>query len=330
MKTLPQIKTTSVKAKKSSLIFLGIIGAITITGELFCRTILGLGNPPLSITHPTIEYLFKPKQNVWRFGNKIFINQYGMRSNPISPKKTSPTENRVMVFGDSVVNGGNLTDRQKLATTIIQNKLDRLQDNPVFVGNISAGSWGPGNWLAYAKEYGFFEADTIILVISSHDYADNPTFQPLNPHTHPQQKPILALTEAVTRYLPRYLPKINIAKAKAKSQPNIQAENNEPSQDAIKQGLNDLKEFLLMAQKTGADVYVVQYWSQPEVNTGVVEKGHQEINQLVQSLNIPILQTYRAFKTAEQNGNSFFRDVIHPNDEGQKSLAKIILEILSN
>lgn len=46
----------------------------------------------------------------------------------------------------------------------------------------------------------------VVLVASSHDVTDNPTFAPPDPNTHPTKKPLLALTEGLTRYLPRYLP----------------------------------------------------------------------------------------------------------------------------
>ena len=185
----------------------GIIFLISI-GEIFARYYLGLGTPPLSMSHPSIEYLFKPNQDLHRFGNHFLTNQYGMRSETFSRKKNN-NECRVMVFGDSVVNGGNLTDHANLATTILKDKLSKILDKNVVVGNISAGSWGPGNWLAYAQEYGFFDADIIVLVISSHDYIDNPTFQPLDKNTHPTTKPISAFIEGIERYVPRYFPKIS-------------------------------------------------------------------------------------------------------------------------
>ncbi len=80
-------------------------------------------------------------------------------------------------------------------------------EKKIVVGNISAGSWGPGNWLAYAEEYGFFDADVIVLVISSHDIEDNPTYQKLNQYTHPTRRPIFALWEGLVRS-PRLFPVI--------------------------------------------------------------------------------------------------------------------------
>ena len=191
---------------KRWLIPLAAICALLLAGEWFARSVLGLGDPPLSITHPRIEYLYAPNQDVRRFGKRFLVNDYSMRSAPLAARKGAD-ERRVLVFGDSVVNGGNLTNHQDLATTRLAHDLRPFAGgNKVVVGNVSAGSWGPGNWLAYSQAYGFFEADVVVLVASSHDVTDNPTFAPLDPNTHPTKKPLLALTEGLTRYLPRYLP----------------------------------------------------------------------------------------------------------------------------
>ena len=173
-----------------------IVGSLLI-GEAVARFGLGLGDPPLSVVHPTIEYMYKPNQDVMRFGKNFIINHYGMRSENF-PIEKSEKELRVMVFGDSVVNGGNLTDHADLATTLLENRISDGHKRNVRIGNISAGSWGPGNWLAYVKEYGFFGADIIILIISSHDAGDNPIYAPLDTNTHPQIKPTSAMWEGLT------------------------------------------------------------------------------------------------------------------------------------
>ena len=183
--------------------FCAIISAVAFA-EVLSRYYLGLGTPPLSVAHPTIEYMFKPNQEVTRFGNRFVINRYGMRTDDF-PAQKRPGELRIMVYGDSVVNGGNLTDHAGLATTMLRRELEARTGRDVVVGNISAGSWGPGNWLAYAREYGFFGADMIVLVISSHDSGDVPTFQPLDPATHPTESPVSAFWEGIERYVPRYI-----------------------------------------------------------------------------------------------------------------------------
>ena len=310
-------------SKKLAIAILSV-SSLAVMGEIFCKYILGLGTPPLSITHPTIEYLFKPNQNVRRFNNRIIINYYGMRSDNFLPQKQSTNDYRIMVFGDSVINGGNLTDHSNLATTIIQNKLQKSTDNSILVGNISAGSWGPGNWLAYAKEYGFFGADRIILVISSHDSADNPSFKPLNPNTHPQKKPVFATQEAVTRYLPRFLSKIFEQINPSQEIDEIPKLNPE----AIRQALSDVEEFLLMAKNTKIDVSIIQYWDKAEVQTGNLQIGNQKINQIAQKLDISVFQTGEIFQEAYQNGEEPFRDNIHPNNKGQELLSEVMLKIL--
>ncbi len=294
----------------------GIVAAL-VGGELFARGYLGLGTPPLSVAHPTIEYLFKPDQDVHRFGNHIVINHFGMRSFPFASREAG--ELRIMIFGDSVLNGGNLTDHAALATTILERRLGEKTGRKVVVGNVSAGSWGPGNWLAYAEEYGFFDADAVVLVASSHDYADNPTFQPLDPETHPTHPPMSALLEGVTRYLPRYLPAWS----------NGAAEQGEVVTDAeVEKALEALKQFLEMAKSSTARVLVFQHWERGELARGEASQGNARIREVSEALGIVTIQLMPYFQVALDGGENPYRDDIHPNDVGQAALAKALLENL--
>ena len=276
-------------------------------GELFARYYLGLGTPPLSVADPKIEYMFMPDQDVYRFHNHFVTNHYGMRSDPF-PQKREGHELRIMVFGDSVLNGGNLTDNADLATTLLKKRLTELTSRNVVVGNISAGSWGPGNWLAYASKYGFFDADLIILVISSHDYADNPTFQPLNPNTHPTVRPFSAMTEGVTRYLPRYLPHF------ASSENTNETDHfTESASDEIAKGLEDLKKFLVMAKNSAKYVLVFQHWERDEINKDKAKPGNARIHDLCETIGIIPVQLKPYFKESMKGGRNPYRDNIHPN-----------------
>lgn len=176
---------------------IGVIVVGLVVTEIFARLVMGLGTPPLTVADPAIEYMFAPNQDVSRFGNRQLYNEYGMRS-PSLREVAQPR--RILVFGDSVINGGNLTDHADLATTL-------ATDDRTFFGNVSAGSWGPANMGAWIDRFGYLGADTMIVVLSSHDLNDLPTFEPLNPNTHPTERPALAIIEGVQRYLPRYLPK---------------------------------------------------------------------------------------------------------------------------
>ncbi len=308
--------------KRKRLLRWGGIGVIValVVGEIVARFILGLGTPPLSITHPKTEYMYKPNQDLWRFGNHFVVNAYGMRSRPFAEKKEEG-EFRVMVFGDSVINGGNLTDQDDLATTILERKLREKKIGNVTVGNISAGSWGPGNWLAYAQEFGFFSADIIILVISSSDCADNPTFEPLDPNTHPTRGPVSALMEGIQRYLPRYLPKWG----KSAAYGNPYAPLDEAQ---AKRGADDLKLFLELARKHTPKVFVLQYMERVEMQKKTPMPGYSRIGQVCEEVGITPNSLEPYLRRAMEKGIQPYRDHIHPNKAGQEILAEAMLEAI--
>ena len=290
-----------------------------ISGEVFARYYLGLGTPPLSVSHPTIEYLFAPNQDVYRFGNHIVVNAYGMRSEPFTAKK-SGHELRVMVFGDSVMNGGNLTDQKELATELVRGQLRRQGYANAVVGNISAGSWGPGNWLAYAREYGFFDADVVVLVLSSHDYADNPLFTPLNPSTHPTERPVSALLEGIQRYLPRYLPRAATAASAAEADTFPV-----PDEQAIQRALQDLSAFLQLAHQQTPNVLVLQHFEKSEIQKGAAGPGYQQIKETAAAAGIDTVSLEPYLRRSLEAGVNPYRDNIHPNAAGQKLIAEALL-----
>jgi len=302
--------------------FAGLALVAIVVAEMLARTALGLGDPPLSIAHPAIEYLYRPNQDVMRFGKRFIVNEYGMRSESF-PRHKAREELRIMVFGDSVLNGGSLTDHEELATSLLARRLKTDLDGNVTIGNISAGSWGPGNWLAYAQEYGFFEADAVVLVISSHDAADNPSFAPLDPDTHPQEKPVLALVDGVTRYLPRYLPKFRGGGAAARHEPS-----QEESAAATSRGLADLGAFLALARTHTRRVLVLQHPERKEIESGVFEPGHAAIQRVAAEYGVPVIQLAPALASAMQGGEQPWRDNIHLNEIGQRILASVLRQAL--
>jgi hypothetical protein len=188
------------------------------------------------------------------------------------------------------------------------------------VGNISAGSWGPGNWLAYAQRYGFFDADALVLVVSSGDYADNPLFGPLNPDTHPTRRPLLALGEGITRYLPRFVPWLHTAS------PGGEVDHFEPVADeqAARIGLQALREFLDAARLHVPQVVVLQHWERAEIEQGAAGPGNARIRELAGDLSIRTVSLERWFRRAIDSGKMPYRDNIHPNILGQRLLAEAI------
>ena len=135
------IKNNSKKYLRTKNFFKFGLISIFIFGlfiEIFAKYILGLGNPPISMEHRTIEYEFVPNQDLRRFHKKIKINSMGMRSNEFSKHSN---KKRILVYGDSVIWGGSLTDQKNLSTEILKQLLKKNNYN-FEVGNISAGSWG--------------------------------------------------------------------------------------------------------------------------------------------------------------------------------------------
>jgi hypothetical protein len=291
--------------------------------ELVARFVLGLGTPPLSETHPTIEYLFRPNQKVHRFGNVFATNRYGMRSEDFPPQKLDPHELRILVFGDSVVNGGTLSDQSRIATSIVQRKLAQMQHRNVVVGNISAGSWGPPNELAYLEQFGFLDADLVILVLSSSDYNDAPTFEPLNPLTHPTETPVSAAVEGLVRYLPRYLNGNGLHQESSIPDPNEVINKRD-----VQVSLSAERRFYEMAKSENAKVVLVQHWTESELRTGHTLTGYKENRRVGLESLIPVYEDAAKLRSYVDAGKNPFRDDIHLSDNGQQALAELILDIV--
>lgn len=289
--------------------------------EAGLRLLTGLGNPPLSQTDETIEYMFKPNQDIRRFGNRIKINEYGMRSDSFSHKKSDISEFRVMVYGDSVINGGNQTDHSQLATELMRAKLTLIMnDREIIIGNISAGSWGPPNILAYIRKFGFFDADVVIVVLNSQDYADVPTFEPLNPSTHPTVAPVLAISEAVTRYLSKLFPTVA-----ASQQNELDVSSN---LEAINICLDSLREILALSRESGAKTAVVLHWTQAELQAGKPLDGMEMIASIATESGVPVYDDRFDLEKLIASGENPYRDNIHPNPIGQRILGRIFERII--
>ncbi len=285
--------------------------AVFLIGELVARYVLGLGTPPLSIAHNKIEYMFAPDQDVQRFGNRQLYNEFGMRSSPLADwgKKR-----RVLVFGDSVVNGGNLTDHAQLGTTIASARVE----GSVFA-NISAGSWGPANILGYVETFGLFNADTVILVLSSHDAADPPTFLALDPNTNPTEQPFSALGEGFTRYLPRYLP--NALRGLLFS--DGASRSTDASQQQGMDGVDALPILLDLIVRNDVEVCIVLHSSRSELRDG--NNAFEPFETALKNFEAPIIYM-RDLLTGESSVDKVFRDDIHISAAGQIVLAEALVK----
>jgi hypothetical protein len=295
----------------ATLVLFVILAAL----ELFCRFYLGLGDPPLSRFDPQMEYVFVGPRVYHRFGNTIEYNRFGMRTHDFAPIRKDPREIRVMFCGDSVVNGGSLTDQKDLATMRIERRLSEQFKRPAVVMNVSAGSWGPPNYWAFVHRYGIFESNLLVIVVSSHDASDSPTFDPVvGTENYPDKTPTFALSEAVMRYLPRYLPHFG---SSAEAPPPVQSQGEH---DTAMAAFHDL---IAYAQERHVPVIVAQHLEQGEY--GKPESpGHAAFRKAAEEMHVPLVQIGDAMGAARAAGKDVYRDAIHPNSNGQAIMADVI------
>lgn len=293
----------------AGLVVGGLFGGL----EWYARRVLGLGDPPLSVADPAIEYLFKPNQQVRRFGHSIRYNAYSMRSEDFVEKE--PGERRVVMLGDSVLNGGGQTDDADLATTLASTALSASLGKKVRVCNASAGSWGPPNMAAYVRRFGLFEADAVGLVLNSGDAWDVRTFEPIvGVHPgFPDTRPLLAVAEGFTRYL---LPKIRSSVAPSDPLP--------PAGDRAGQSvqvMTALRESFRAAEKIGARPFVVVHRNTDEWASQGMPEGEKQIRLVAEQAHVPVYLLQLDVKTD-------YRDNIHVNESGQRKLGQLLEQVI--
>jgi len=295
------------------LIFMvaGIVVTFVAGAEAIARYGIGLGTPPLSMPHPAVEYIFQPDQDVSRFGNRQLYNAHSMRS----PDLPDPSqEGIVLVMGDSVLNGGNLTSHADLATSIASER-----DSERFYANVSAGSWGPGNLRGYLDTYGTFGAEAVIIVFNGGDVQDIPEYGPLDPAPHPQERPIWAVGEGLVRYAPRYLPEPFAGWLRPQPVPNTY-----PKPANMPDGIMETQRMLDRFANEGIAACFVLHRSRDKMPDSD-DVGLARFRDLAQAVSVPTLETRPAFDATGQNISMFYRDPIHITVQGQAVLADLLL-----
>ena len=302
-----------------------VLLALLIVAELVGRLGFGLSDPALFMADPKIEYLYQPNQDIHRFGSHLRVNAYSMRSDDFPAHKADPRELRVMMIGDSVVNGGARTDQSELASTLLQRELAAKLNRPVIVGNISAPSWGPPNMLAYAQRFGLFDADVVVIVLNSNDSFDVPTFEPIvgvRPD-YPDHRPWSALGEVVTRYV---IPRLRFGTGKMEEAPSEDA----PAKPAdVDEALAAERALIDLAKSSGARVIVAQHLERAEARSGQTKFGHDQIAKVARDAGAEVVQLGPAFHDALLAGRDPYQpmpNIVHPNALGQRLIADELID----
>jgi GDSL-like Lipase/Acylhydrolase family len=314
--------------------------------EAGLRLLFGFGNPLLYLGDPQIGYLLAPNQKTRRFGNHIEINQYSMRSGAITAQRAPDTQ-RILIIGDSIVNGGWWTDQQNIISAMLQRDLQNRpitnrarqtappfasphDDSPtpaavsrpvIEVLNASANSWGPRNELAYLQRFGCFEAQIVVLVINTDDlFATAPTALPVGAdRNYPDRKPLLAIAEAVNRFLPPP----PVAEA-------LQAVQAEPG-DRVGFNLEAIQQIHTLTQQSQAQLLLIMTPLLREIgqpgSRDYEIRARQRLSAFVAAEHIPYIDFLPIFNALPQP-QALYQDHIHLNPAGNRAVSEQIQQWL--
>jgi hypothetical protein len=296
---------------------------LLVAAELTARFALGLGDPPLMMTDPQIEYLYQPSKSYKRFGNSVRFNSFSMRSEEFTKRKSDSAEFRVIILGDSVINGGSWTNQDETAAELLKAKLHdhyrlRAQGRPIMVGNVSAPSWGPPNLLAYVQRFGLFDADAVILVLGSEDYGDVPDFKPLSIEG-PERPPLCALHEALQRYVPMIWRHFRDG--------SVPPKPFEARAEDIEASLYALRQLIDAITQTDAHLLVGMHMERTEITSNTPKPGYAAIKRVLENRQIPIVEFGPLLGQAiRAKSDEPFRDYVHPSAAGQKIMADAMFQ----
>jgi hypothetical protein len=297
------------------IVWLAVVALVVLVllMELALRYFFGFGRPLVYQGDPEIGYLLAPNQSTRRFGNRIAINQYSMRSDAIVPQRPAPNL-RVLIIGDSVANGGWWTDQANTISEVLKAKLTDAALT-IEVLNASANSWGPRNELAYLTRFGLFESQYLVLIINTDDlFSTTPTSLVVGvDRNYPDRAPGSAIAEVVQRYV---LPA-------PKPSPQLQVVQSE-SGDRVAKNLQAIQQIQELAQKSGTKLLLVMTPLLREVAAPGPKDyelvARSRLQQFTQERQIDYIDCLSFFPEANAN-QSLYHDHIHLNAAGNQQVS---------
>jgi lysophospholipase L1-like esterase len=293
----------------------GLVGLILL--EIGLRVLCGFGNPTLYTADKQIGYLMAPNQEIRRLGKRIAINQYSMRSSTITAARPDNTL-RILMLGDSIINGGWWTDQTATIPALLQHQLQRPEYAQVEVLNASANSWSPRNQLAYLQRFGSLQSQVVVLVINTDDlFGTAPTSVVVGrDRNYPDRQPFLAITEVITRYL---LP--------AKPIPELAAVQAEAG-DRVGFNLEAIWQIRAIAQQNNAKFLLLITPLLRELQAGprdYEQKARRRLEEFTQAEAIPLVDFLLLWQSLPQP-KSLYLDSIHLNGSGNQQVVQQLIE----
>ena len=105
--------------------------------DFFLQKKFGLGNPIIYESSRIYGYSIRPNQVINRLGNKIIINNLGMRS---SNNWDDEGKKKIIFLGDSVTYGGSIVSNKDLFSEKVCDKLNK-KDNQYICGNLGVNGY---------------------------------------------------------------------------------------------------------------------------------------------------------------------------------------------
>lgn len=297
------------KRKKTVRIVLGTMIVLGVI-ELSLRLVFGFCDALLYESSDKYEYIARPNQDRYRFFSHIYINSYGMRS-----EEPDSTKKRILGLGDSILFGPAQNDQDSLATTLFTN------ETGVQMLNISCGSWGPDNCVAFLKEHGTFGADQMVLVCSSHDAYDRMSFIPvIGLPGYPGEQYRFAIWELLDRYV---LPRIDrLFREPIHLDPDAEVVARKQFASVVKknkvfnEGFDQLK---ALSDSLQLPLTIYLHAETGEISEGAYNDLGKEIIAWADSCHIPLINGMKEGETPDM-----YIDIIHLNERGHRHLANVL------
>ncbi len=301
-------------------VLLVAILSLVVFIEVGLRLFFGFGKPLIYVEDRDIGYMLAPNQKTRRFGNRIEINQYSMRSTQIKVER-EPDTFRILLLGDSIANGGWWTDQADILSARLERLLEPKLTNNAFkqieVLNASANSWCPRNELAYLQRFGTFNTQLLILLINTDDlFGTHPTSLPVGrDRNYPSHKPPLALIEVFTRYV-----------LKEKPIPEMTAIRNETG-DRVGLNLEAISKIQNIVSQHNGQLLLAMTPLRREISQlGPLDyelKARQRLNEFTQQQQITYIDFLPIFNSQDQP-EALYQDTIHLNSQGNQLVCEII------
>ncbi|WP_425432558.1 SGNH/GDSL hydrolase family protein [Hydrococcus rivularis] len=306
------------------LVVAAVVGLL-IAIEIGLRVLVGLGDRPIYIPDEEIGYLLAPNQKMRRFGNRIFINRYSMRSDEFADVRPAATL-RILLLGDSIANGAWWTDQAQTISAAIAQQLQTNLPQPfqmVEVLNASANSWGPRNQLAYLKRFGTFDSQIVVLLLNTDDlFATAPTSLLVGRDpNYPDRKPYSAIGELLERVFARPKPIPGIVKV------------YQEKGDRVSHNLVAIENIDAIARQNRAQFLLAIAPLLREVDGTAPreyeQKARSRLKAFVQTRKITFVDFLPLFKHSHRP-TSLYRDRIHLSPDGNRLVSDTLTSVIRN